>query len=75
MAGAGSCLKRYSDPSFFKAEPASSVTATVEVHRERKIRKVRVRKLILIFLKIVLIDVKEITTLCNGKLNICTFGY
>ncbi|CAK8542088.1 unnamed protein product [Lathyrus sativus] len=46
VAGAGACLKRYSDPSFFKAEPASSVsvTATVEVHRERKIRKVKQKK-------------------------------
>ncbi|KAK2414823.1 SCAR family protein [Trifolium repens] len=44
VAGAGACLKRYTDPSFFKAEPASSVTATVEVHRERKIRKVKQKK-------------------------------
>jgi hypothetical protein len=44
VAGAGACLKRYTDPSFFKAEPAFSVTATVEVHRERKIRKVKVLK-------------------------------
>ncbi|WJX76797.1 hypothetical protein P8452_60173 [Trifolium repens] len=44
VAGAGACLKRYTDPSFFKAEPASSVTETVEVHRERKIRKVKQKK-------------------------------
>ncbi|CAI8612885.1 unnamed protein product [Vicia faba] len=46
VAGAGACLKRYSDPSFFKAEPASSVsvTATVEAHKERKIRKVKQKK-------------------------------
>ncbi|XP_050912499.1 protein SCAR2 isoform X13 [Lathyrus oleraceus] len=46
VAGAGACLKRYSDPSFFKAEPASSVsvTETVEAHRERKIRKVKQKK-------------------------------
>ncbi|CAJ2670909.1 unnamed protein product [Trifolium pratense] len=44
VAGAGACLKRYTDPSFFKAEPASSATATVEVHRERKIRKVKPKK-------------------------------
>lgn len=44
VAGAGACLKRYSDPSFFKAESAPSVTATVDVHREKKIRKVRVLK-------------------------------
>lgn len=42
VAGAGACLKRYTDPSVFKAEPASSVTTTVEVHRQKKIRKVRV---------------------------------
>ncbi|XP_058737102.1 protein SCAR2-like [Vicia villosa] len=46
VAGAGACLKRYSDPSFFKAEPAPSVSATgtVEAHRERKIRKVKQKK-------------------------------
>ncbi|KAJ1435339.1 hypothetical protein SESBI_04841 [Sesbania bispinosa] len=41
VAGAGACLKRYTDPSFFKAQSASSVTETVEVHREKRIRKVR----------------------------------
>ncbi|KAJ1387592.1 hypothetical protein SESBI_39861 [Sesbania bispinosa] len=41
VAGAGACLKRYTDPSFFKAESASCVTETVEVHREKRIRKVR----------------------------------
>ncbi|XP_044492092.1 protein SCAR2-like isoform X2 [Mangifera indica] len=35
VAGAGACLKRYTDPSFFKVE------AAVEVQRERKIRKVK----------------------------------
>ncbi|XP_057458236.1 protein SCAR2-like isoform X2 [Lotus japonicus] len=39
VAGAGACLKRYTDPSFFKVEPASSVRATVDVHREKRIRK------------------------------------
>ena len=43
MAGAGACLKRYTDPSFFKAESASSVRATVQVHREKRIRKVKVQ--------------------------------
>ncbi|KAI5382300.1 protein SCAR2 isoform X2 [Lathyrus oleraceus] len=41
VAGAGACLKRYTDPSFFKMESASSVRATVQVHRERRIRKVK----------------------------------
>ncbi|KAL6278235.1 hypothetical protein ACE6H2_021836 [Prunus campanulata] len=40
VAGAGACLKRYTDPSFFKVEPASSI-ATVEMQREKKIRKVK----------------------------------
>ncbi|KAJ0027736.1 hypothetical protein Pint_34984 [Pistacia integerrima] len=35
VAGAGACLKRYTDPSFFKVE------AAVEVQREKKIRKVK----------------------------------
>ncbi|XP_011032580.1 PREDICTED: protein SCAR2-like isoform X2 [Populus euphratica] len=39
VAGAGACLKRYTDPSFFKVETASSGIATVEVQREKKIRK------------------------------------
>ncbi|XP_058728995.1 protein SCAR2 isoform X2 [Vicia villosa] len=41
VAGAGACLKRYTDPSFFKMESTSSVRATVQVHRERRIRKVK----------------------------------
>lgn len=45
MAGAGACLKRYTDPSFFKVEPASSVRATVDVHREKRIRKFKVLNL------------------------------
>ncbi|KAJ6871503.1 protein SCAR2-like [Populus alba x Populus x berolinensis] len=39
VAGAGACLKRYTDPSVFKVETASSGIATVEVQREKKIRK------------------------------------
>ncbi|KAJ6425157.1 hypothetical protein OIU84_025852 [Salix udensis] len=39
VAGAGACLTRYTDPSFFKVETASSEIATVEVQREKKIRK------------------------------------
>ncbi|GLT89355.1 hypothetical protein SLE2022_073400 [Rubroshorea leprosula] len=38
VAGAGACLKRYTDPSFFKVESASS-GAAVEIKRENKIRK------------------------------------
>ncbi|GLT73757.1 hypothetical protein SLA2020_455940 [Shorea laevis] len=38
IAGAGACLKRYTDPSFFKVESASS-GAAVEIQREKKIRK------------------------------------
>ncbi|KAF3448019.1 hypothetical protein FNV43_RR08727 [Rhamnella rubrinervis] len=41
VAGAGACLKRYTDPSFFKVEPASSGMATVEIQREKKTRKVK----------------------------------
>ncbi|KAK7339992.1 hypothetical protein VNO77_20683 [Canavalia gladiata] len=44
VAGAGACLKRYTDPSFFKVGFASSETATVEVHREKRIRKVKPKK-------------------------------
>nr|KYP45501.1 Protein SCAR2 [Cajanus cajan] len=43
VAGAGACLKRYTDPSFFKME-TSSVTAAVEVQREKRIRKVKLKK-------------------------------
>ncbi|KAK4268492.1 hypothetical protein QN277_025144 [Acacia crassicarpa] len=41
VAGAGACLKRYSDPSFFKLESASSGLATVEVYREKKNHKIK----------------------------------
>ncbi|KAE8099086.1 hypothetical protein FH972_017095 [Carpinus fangiana] len=41
VAGAGACLKRYTDPSFFKVEAASSTTATAEVQREKKNRKLK----------------------------------
>ncbi|KAK8600060.1 hypothetical protein V6N13_060121 [Hibiscus sabdariffa] len=39
VAGAGACLKRYTDPSFFKAESAFPEIAPLEVQRERKARK------------------------------------
>ncbi|KAB1224516.1 Protein SCAR2 [Morella rubra] len=41
VAGAGACLKRYTDPSFFKVEAASSGSATAEAQREKRIRKVK----------------------------------
>ncbi|XP_048319637.2 protein SCAR2 isoform X2 [Ziziphus jujuba] len=41
VAGAGACLKRYTDPSFFKVEAASSGMATVEYQREKKTRKAK----------------------------------
>uniref|UniRef100_A0A2P2LVR8 Protein SCAR2 isoform X4 n=1 Tax=Rhizophora mucronata TaxID=61149 RepID=A0A2P2LVR8_RHIMU len=41
VAGAGACLKRYTDPSFFKIDAVSSEIATVEVPREKKNRKVK----------------------------------
>ncbi|CAL0313076.1 unnamed protein product [Lupinus luteus] len=44
VAGAGACLKRYTDPSFFKVDLDSSETAMLEVHREDKIHKVKQKK-------------------------------
>ncbi|XP_043707095.1 SCAR-like protein 1 isoform X5 [Telopea speciosissima] len=41
VAGAGACLKRYSDPSFFKAEFTSSETMGADIQREKKARKVK----------------------------------
>ncbi|XP_054784553.1 protein SCAR2-like isoform X2 [Prosopis cineraria] len=41
VAGAGGCLKRYTDPSFFKIESSSSRQATVEVYREKKHHKIK----------------------------------
>ncbi|XP_024017875.1 protein SCAR2 isoform X1 [Morus notabilis] len=41
VAGAGACLKRYTDPSFFKVDAASSLMETVEIQREKKSRKVK----------------------------------
>ncbi|KAI9115872.1 hypothetical protein K1719_012802 [Acacia pycnantha] len=41
VAGAGACLKRYTDPSFCKLESAPSGLATVEVHREKKNHKIK----------------------------------
>ena len=44
VAGAGACLKRYTDPSFFEAESVSPGVVPVEVQREKKARKVKVLK-------------------------------
>ncbi|OMO84942.1 hypothetical protein CCACVL1_10546 [Corchorus capsularis] len=41
VAGAGACLKRYTDPSFFKAESPFSEIVRPEVQREKKARKVK----------------------------------
>ncbi|KAL1153713.1 hypothetical protein V6Z11_A09G195200 [Gossypium hirsutum] len=41
VAGAGACLKRYTDPSFFKAESDFPGIAPLEVQREKKARKVK----------------------------------
>ncbi|XP_004305094.1 PREDICTED: protein SCAR2 [Fragaria vesca subsp. vesca] len=43
VAGAGACLKRYTDPSFFKVESAYSL-ASADIQRERKARKVKHKK-------------------------------
>ncbi|KAM7265473.1 hypothetical protein ACFE04_003156 [Oxalis oulophora] len=37
VAGAGACLKRYTDPSFVKADAAS----TTELYRDKKVRKAK----------------------------------
>ncbi|XP_010264501.1 PREDICTED: protein SCAR2-like [Nelumbo nucifera] len=41
VAGAGACLKRFSDPSFFKIKLTSSESNKVEIQREKKVRKVK----------------------------------
>jgi hypothetical protein len=41
VAGAGACLKRYTDPSFFKVETSSDGRTNAEVQRERKARKTK----------------------------------
>ena len=42
VAGAGACLKRYTDPSFFKTESISSNDRKPEGQREKKTRRVKV---------------------------------
>ncbi|WCJ27960.1 hypothetical protein M5689_009673 [Euphorbia peplus] len=41
VAGAGACLKRYTDPSLFKGEADTFGVPTVEVQREKKNRRVK----------------------------------
>ncbi|KAF4378999.1 hypothetical protein F8388_022086 [Cannabis sativa] len=41
VAGAGACLKRYTDPSCFKVDAAASEMTTGEAYREKKSRKVK----------------------------------
>ncbi|XP_072995509.1 SCAR-like protein 1 [Typha latifolia] len=41
VAGAGACLKRYSDPSFFKIDFAASGMMETDVPREKKVRKIK----------------------------------
>ncbi|KAI3993587.1 hypothetical protein MKX01_002600 [Papaver californicum] len=40
-AGLGACLKRYSDPSFFKSELNSSESRKVDTQKEKKARKIK----------------------------------
>ncbi|KAJ0975528.1 hypothetical protein J5N97_017493 [Dioscorea zingiberensis] len=41
IAGAGACLKRYSDPSFFKTNLASSDKMEAELQMEKRSRKIK----------------------------------
>ncbi|XP_010529920.1 PREDICTED: protein SCAR2 [Tarenaya hassleriana] len=43
VAGAGACLKRYTDPSFFRLETSSSEACLAELQREKKSRKTKKR--------------------------------
>lgn len=59
VSGAGACLKRYTDPSFFKMESASSGLATVEVNKEKKNHKIKVPKFlysVLPFINMILME-------------------
>ncbi|GMH27118.1 hypothetical protein Nepgr_028961 [Nepenthes gracilis] len=42
--GPGSCLKRYSDPTFFRRATATNVQNTEKCHRERKACKIKKRR-------------------------------
>lgn len=41
VAGAGACLKRYTDPSFYKVEASSFEMASTDVQRDKKFRKAK----------------------------------
>ncbi|KAJ0699522.1 putative SCAR/WAVE family protein [Helianthus annuus] len=41
VAGAGACLKRYTDPSFYKVEVPSYDMMNAEAQRDKKIRKIK----------------------------------
>uniref|UniRef100_A0A7N0ZSG8 Protein SCAR n=1 Tax=Kalanchoe fedtschenkoi TaxID=63787 RepID=A0A7N0ZSG8_KALFE len=41
IGGAGACLKRYTDPSSFKAEPTTSEATKIEAPRGRIMRKIK----------------------------------
>ncbi|KAI3805795.1 hypothetical protein L1987_21681 [Smallanthus sonchifolius] len=41
VAGAGACLKRYTDPSFYKVEVSSYEMMNAEAQRDKKIRKTK----------------------------------
>ncbi|XP_055812728.1 protein SCAR2 isoform X2 [Solanum dulcamara] len=43
VAGAGACLKRYTDPSSFKVETSSYAFTTSDLQREKKTRKTKKR--------------------------------
>lgn len=43
VAGAGACLKRYTDPSSFKVETSSYAFTTSDIQREKKNRKTKKR--------------------------------
>ncbi|CAN4106164.1 unnamed protein product [Withania somnifera] len=43
VAGAGACLKRYTDPSSFKVETSSYALTTLDIQREKKTRKTKKR--------------------------------
>ena len=43
VAGAGACLKRFTDPSFFKTESTLLSGRKLEGQREKKTRRVKVK--------------------------------
>ena len=48
VAGAGACLKRFTDPSFFKMESTSLTGRKLEGQRDKKTRRVKVERYTLI---------------------------